>query len=141
MPGVEIARIGGHALLDHVGVGMGGNRFLESDGGSETVGGAVLRLDGLELRQRRACRFEVAGQHLQLAEFGLEFRIVGGRAERLIEQQMKQLYADVMSEVVDSSVQAAESVLSEKLNAQDQQKLAQSYLAELGKSAKQEGRA
>ncbi len=61
--------------------------------------------------------------------------------ERLIEQQMKQLYADVMSEVVDSSVKAAESVLSEKLNAQDQQKLAREYLTELGKSAKQEGRA
>jgi F-type H+-transporting ATPase subunit b len=61
--------------------------------------------------------------------------------ERLIEQQMKQLQADVMHEVVDSSVKAAESVLRDKLNAEDQQKLARDYATELGKSAKEEGRA
>lgn len=61
--------------------------------------------------------------------------------ERLIDQQMKQLQADVMHEVVDSSVKAAESVLRDKLNAEDQQRLARDYATALGKTAKEEGRA
>lgn len=59
--------------------------------------------------------------------------------QRLIEQQMKQLYSDVMHEVVDASVSAAETVLVEKLNANDQKKLARDYLGELAKTAKGEG--
>jgi F-type H+-transporting ATPase subunit b len=60
---------------------------------------------------------------------------------RLIEQQMQQLQADVMREVVDTAVASAESVLRDKLNAQDQQRLAREYLTEINKAAKGEGRA
>jgi F-type H+-transporting ATPase subunit b len=61
--------------------------------------------------------------------------------ERLIEQQMKELYSSVMQEVIDTAVTSAEAVLREKLNAQDQQRLARDYLVQINKVAKGEGRA
>jgi len=61
--------------------------------------------------------------------------------DHMIEQQMKQLYSDVMREVVDTAVASAEAVLREKLNPQDQQKLAQDYLVQINKSAKMKERA
>jgi F-type H+-transporting ATPase subunit b len=61
--------------------------------------------------------------------------------DRLIEQQMQQLQADVMREVIDTAVTSAETVLRDKLNAQDQQRLAREYLVQINKAAKGEGRA
>jgi F-type H+-transporting ATPase subunit b len=61
--------------------------------------------------------------------------------DRLIEQQMQQLHTDVMREVIDTAVASAEQVLKDKLNAQDQQRLAREYLVQINKTAKGEGRA
>jgi F-type H+-transporting ATPase subunit b len=61
--------------------------------------------------------------------------------ERLVDQQMKQLYSDVMREVVDTAMSTAESVLRNQLNSQDQQRLAQDFLAQLAKTTKREGKA
>jgi F-type H+-transporting ATPase subunit b len=61
--------------------------------------------------------------------------------DRMIETQMKQLYSDVMREVADMAVASAESVLREKLNPQDQQRLAQDYLSQINKTAKIKERA
>lgn len=58
--------------------------------------------------------------------------------QRLIDQQMKQLYEDIIHEVVDTSVATAESVLREKLDEHDQQRLARNYLGELVKTSKRE---
>lgn len=60
---------------------------------------------------------------------------------RLIEQQMKQLYSDVLREVVDTSMSTAETVLREKLNSQDQQRLAKDFLEQIAKTSKREGKA
>lgn len=61
--------------------------------------------------------------------------------DRLIEQQIQQLHSDVMREVVDTAVTTAETVLRDKLNTQDQQRLAREYLVQINKAAKGEGRA
>jgi F-type H+-transporting ATPase subunit b len=61
--------------------------------------------------------------------------------ERLIEQQIQQLHSDVMREVVDTAVSTAETVLRDKLNTQDQQRLAREYLVQINKAAKGEGSA
>jgi hypothetical protein len=42
---------------------------------------------------------------------------------------------------VDTAVASAETVLREKLNAQDQQRLAREYLGQINKATKGEGRA
>lgn len=60
---------------------------------------------------------------------------------RLIEQQMKQLYSDVLREVIDTSMSTAETVLREKLNSQDQQRLAKDFLEQIAKTSKREGKA
>ncbi|MBN1656131.1 MAG: ATP synthase F0 subunit B [Deltaproteobacteria bacterium] len=59
----------------------------------------------------------------------------------LIEQQMKQLYSDVMREVVDTAMASAEAVLREKLNSQDQQRLAKDFLQQVARTTKHEEKA
>ncbi len=61
-------------------------------------------------------------------------------AENLIQQQMKQLYTDVMAEVADKAVAAAESVIQQGLQRQDQDRLAREYLARITETAKREDR-
>jgi F-type H+-transporting ATPase subunit b len=52
-------------------------------------------------------------------------------AELLIEQQMTELRDSVTREVVDAAVQTAREVLTGAVKAEDQERLAQTYLAEL----------
>ncbi|MFW5876696.1 MAG: hypothetical protein ACOCXM_08160 [Myxococcota bacterium] len=50
----------------------------------------------------------------------------------VIEQQMKQLREDLTKEAVHAAIQAAETVLKEKVTADDQQRLAKQYLTIVG---------
>lgn len=52
-------------------------------------------------------------------------------ARFLIDQQMKQLRADLTREAIEAAVGAAETILREKTTAQDQQRLADEYLGRL----------
>ena len=52
-------------------------------------------------------------------------------AEFLIEQEMKQLRADLMRETVEAAVLAAEELLKKRVTQADQERLAEDYLADL----------
>lgn len=56
--------------------------------------------------------------------------------EFVIEQQMKQLREDLTQEAVRAAVDAAEKVLTEKITADDQQRLAKQYLGIVGKEVR-----
>lgn len=55
-------------------------------------------------------------------------------AEFLLEQEMKQLRLDLWKGAVDAAVTAAAELLKEKVTAADQDRLAENYLGELGRS-------
>ncbi|MEZ4337203.1 MAG: ATP synthase F0 subunit B [Sandaracinaceae bacterium] len=59
-------------------------------------------------------------------------------AKFVIEQQMKQLRADLTREAIEAAVGAAEKVLTEKIQEADQTRLAQDYLDGLESSMKDE---
>ncbi|MGE0784551.1 MAG: hypothetical protein AB7S26_02610 [Sandaracinaceae bacterium] len=54
----------------------------------------------------------------------------------MIEQQLKQLRSDLRREAIEAAVEAAEAVLTKEVSAADQQRLADGYLDELARSAK-----
>lgn len=53
-------------------------------------------------------------------------------AEFLVEQEMKQLRADLWRDTVEVAVGAAEELLKKRVTAADQERLAEDYLADLG---------
>lgn len=55
--------------------------------------------------------------------------------EFVIEQQMKQLRADLTQEAVENAIVTAEKVLREQVTAEDQKRLADNYLEQLRESA------
>lgn len=59
-------------------------------------------------------------------------------AQFLIDQQMKQLKADLTREAIEAAVKAAEEVLSAQTSPSDQQRLAKAYLSDLGASMKKD---
>lgn len=56
--------------------------------------------------------------------------------EFLIEQQLKQLRADLTKETVEAAMTAAEKVLRDRATDDDQQRLAKAYLTKLGPAAR-----
>jgi F-type H+-transporting ATPase subunit b len=104
--------------------------------------GRLSRLDD-EVNRLRATMMEAAEQEKAriIKESEEKARRLQEETGRLIDNQMKQLQSDVMQEVVDAAVSAAEAVLREKLNSQDQQKLAQDYVAQIKNTSKSEDRA
>jgi F-type H+-transporting ATPase subunit b len=53
-------------------------------------------------------------------------------AEFLVEQEMKQVRADLLRETVESAVAAAEQLLRSRVTPADQERLAEEFLADLG---------
>lgn len=53
-------------------------------------------------------------------------------AEFLVEQEMKQIRADLWRDTVEVAVSAAEELLKKRVTAADQERLAEDYLADLG---------
>jgi F-type H+-transporting ATPase subunit b len=51
----------------------------------------------------------------------------------MVEQEMKQIRIDLWREAVDAAVVAAETLLKGRISASDQERLAEDYLADLGK--------
>ncbi len=51
----------------------------------------------------------------------------------MVEQEMKQIRLDLWREAVDAAVGAAETLLKNRVTASDQERLAEDYLADLGK--------
>ncbi|MGF1466374.1 MAG: hypothetical protein ACFCGT_09580 [Sandaracinaceae bacterium] len=93
-------------------------------------------LDTLRAEMRRAGEAEKE----RLVE---EARARGERmrreAEFLIDQQMKQLRVDLTREAIEAAVAAAETVLQERSNAEDQVRLADRYLESLERSIHDNG--
>ncbi len=61
-------------------------------------------------------------------------------AEFRVEQERKQAQTDLLREAVDQAVAAAESLVRSRIQAQDQERLADEYLAGIGSALKQENR-
>ncbi|HEY8429513.1 MAG TPA: ATP synthase F0 subunit B [Sandaracinaceae bacterium] len=59
-------------------------------------------------------------------------------AQFVIDQQMKQLRADLTREAIEAAIAAAEKALAEQTSAADQQRLAEAYLRELTDSIKKD---
>jgi len=55
-------------------------------------------------------------------------------AEFLVEQELKQIRGDLMREAVETAVRAAEDLLKARVTPADHERLAEDYLADLGKS-------
>jgi F-type H+-transporting ATPase subunit b len=55
-------------------------------------------------------------------------------AEFLVEQELKQIRADLLREAVETAVRAAEDLLKARVTPADHERLAEDYLADLGKS-------
>jgi F-type H+-transporting ATPase subunit b len=55
-------------------------------------------------------------------------------AEFLVEQELKQLRGDLLREAVETAVRAAEDLLKARVTPADHERLAEDYLADLGKS-------
>jgi F-type H+-transporting ATPase subunit b len=55
-------------------------------------------------------------------------------AEFLVEQELKQIRGDLLREAVETAVRAAEDLLKARVTPADHERLAEDYLADLGKS-------
>jgi F0F1-type ATP synthase membrane subunit b/b' len=62
-------------------------------------------------------------------------------AEFLVEQELKQLRVDLQRDTVEAAIAAAEELLKKRVTSADQERLAEGYLADLGRSSARGGQA
>jgi F-type H+-transporting ATPase subunit b len=143
--------IGGYYLLgkDAVGAGLKARRdSIQKDieeasrmrqEAEERAKKYQARLEGLEQEMAQARDALVRSGEAERDRIVKEAEAKAERmrkdAEFLVEQEMKQIRLDLWKDAVDAAVVAAEELLKKRVTPADQERLAEEYLADLGKPA------
>jgi F-type H+-transporting ATPase subunit b len=97
------------------------------------------RLEGLEQEMAQAREALVRSGEAERDRIVTEAEAKAERmrkdAEFLVEQELKQIRLDLWKDAVDAAVVAAEELLKKRVTPADQERLAEEYLADLGKPA------
>jgi F-type H+-transporting ATPase subunit b len=106
----------------------------EAERRAKTYQAKLERLeDEVRLTREALVRAGEAERERIVAEAEAKAQRMRKDAEFLVEQELKQLRLEVWREAVDTAVTAAEELLKKRVTPADQERLAEEYLADLGK--------